>query len=145
MASGTAQSWRARLAQQDDDGGDDGSGRDECVMWSGQQESRTQNKNSRHITATPLHRHTAMYCTTMLLGYLGIRDADDCTGQAPPRRYHLVQHHGRPDDECGSGVTGDDLSSEIASMTRTARPDRTTSIPLVRLTTSATPNPRPVP
>lgn len=59
--------------------------------------------------------------------------------------YHLVQHHGRPDDECGSGVTGDDLSSEIASMTRTARPDRTTSIPLVRLTTSATPNLRPVP
>lgn len=31
------------------------------VRWSGQQESRTQNKNSRHITATPLHRHTAMH------------------------------------------------------------------------------------
>lgn len=61
MACGTGQSWRARLGQQDDDGGDDGSGRDECVMWSGQQESSTQNKNSRHITATPLHRHTALY------------------------------------------------------------------------------------
>lgn len=110
--------------------------------------SKNPVRKTRTPATSPPHRSTATPPCTVLLCYyatLGIRDADDCTGQAPPRRYHLVQHHGRPDDECGSGVTGDDLSSEIASMTRTARPDRTTSIPLVRLTTSATPNPRPVP
>lgn len=51
--------------------------------------SKNPVRKTRTPATSPPHRSTA---------------TPPCTGQAPPRRYHLVRHHGRPDDECGSGV-----------------------------------------